>query len=400
MRDDRLLAERIPFQFGGYPTLPHDEHAVGQPDDFGQFGRDDDDGFAFGGQLLDQAVNLCLGAYVDSPGRLIEEEDLRTRRDPAGDDRLLLVAAAEQADRPVELKRTQVDARQNRRGDTPEFPAPDDPTRGEASHRGKRDVVDDGALRNDPVALALLRYEADPGGDRRPRVARVDAAPIEFDETRCRFVGAGDEARALVRPGDCAVIAGAPLELRNGRIASRALDNRIGAYVALEVARRAAAAGTPGDVAGLAVVQEEVGDFAGSRTVAWELEPAVAIAVDVTYATDVRGGDPEEDGEHKLGSGAVIMRGPSIHPRVFELLHETAEAEEIPFTIEVSRGSTSTDADAVYLSRRGVATGLVSVPLRSMHTPVETIQLDDVEAAVALIVAFARRLEPGVSFAR
>ena len=212
--------------------------------------------------------------------------------------------------------------------------------------------------------------------------------------------GTATEARALVRPGDSAVIAGSPLELRNGRIASRALDNRIGAYVALEVARRAAESGTPGDVAGLAVVQEEVGDFAGSRTVAWELEPAVAIAVDVTHATDVRGGDPEEDGEHKLGSGAVIMRGPSIHPHVFELLHETAEAEKIPFTIEVSRGATSTDADAVYLSRRGVATGLVSVPLRSMHTPVETIQLDDVEAAISLIVAFARRLEAGVSFVR
>ena len=243
-----------------------------------------------------------------------------------------------------------------------------------------------------PAVVSARREKRRPGSERKP---------VSFEDLFLD-VGArdGEEARALVRPGDSAVIAGSPLELRNGRIASRALDNRIGAYVALEVARRAAEAGTPGDVAGLAVVQEEVGDFAGSRTVAWELEPAVAIAVDVTYATDVRGGDAEEDGEHKLGSGAVIMRGPSIHPHVFELLHETAEAESIPFTVEVSRGSTSTDADAVYLSRRGVATGLVSVPLRSMHTPVETVQLDDVEAAVALIVAFARRLEPGISFVR
>jgi putative aminopeptidase FrvX len=225
--------------------------------------------------------------------------------------------------------------------------------------------------------------------------------PVGFDDIFLD-VGAkdGDEARGLVRPGDPAVVAGAPVELRNGRIASRSVDNRVGCYVALEVARRCAEAGTPGDVVGVAAVQEEVGDFAGSRTVSWELQPVVAIAVDVTHATDVRGGDPEEDGEHKLGSGAVIMRGPSIHPRVFELLHEAAEAESIGFTIEVSRGTTSTDADAVYLSRRGVATGLVSIPLRSMHTPVETVQLDDVEAAISLIVAFARRLEPGVSFAR
>jgi len=233
------------------------------------------------------------------------------------------------------------------------------------------------------------------------RKAGEERKPVSFDDLFLD-VGAkdGEEARSLVRPGDAAVIAGSPLELRNGRVASRALDDRIGSYVALEVARRAAEAGTPGDVAAVAAVQEEVGDFAGSRTAAWELEPAVAIAVDVTHATDVRGGDPEEEGDHRLGGGAVLMRGPSIHPRVFEVLHEVATAEAIPFSIEVSRGTTNTDADAVYVSRRGVATGLVSVPLRSMHSPVETIQLDDVEAAIAVIVAFARRLEPGVSFSR
>jgi endoglucanase len=94
------------------------------------------------------------------------------------------------------------------------------------------------------------------------------------------------------------------------------------------------------------------------------------------------------------------MRGPSIHPRVFELLYETAEEEGISFSIEVSRGHTNTDADAFYLSRGGVATGLVSIPLRYMHTPVEVVDLGDVEAVVRLLVAFAGRLEPGTSFAR
>ena len=211
----------------------------------------------------------------------------------------------------------------------------------------------------------------------------------------------GEEARTLVRPGDAAVVAGAPLELRNGRIASRSLDNRLGSYVALEVARRAAAeGGTPGDVAGLAVVQEEVGDFAGSRTAAFALEPAVAIAVDVTHATDVRGADPEDEGDHRLGGGPAIMRGPSMHPAVFELLYETAEAEGLAFSVEVSRGHTNTDADAMYLSRIGVAAGLVSIPLRYMHTPVEVAHLEDVENVIRLLVAFARRLEPGISFAR
>jgi putative aminopeptidase FrvX len=240
-------------------------------------------------------------------------------------------------------------------------------------------------------------------GARKQKVKRGDdAKPYEFGDLFID-VGArnGEEARSLVRPGDAAIIAGGPLELRNNRLASRSLDNRLGSYVALEVARRVAeAGGAPGDVVGVAAVQEEVGDFAGSRTIAYELEPAIAIAVDVTHATDVRGADPEDEGEHKLGGGPALMRGPSMHPRIFDLLYETAEAEGIPVSVEVSRGHTNTDADAMYLSRVGVATGLVSIPLRYMHTPVEVVQLDDVETVVRLIVAFAQRLEPGISFAR
>jgi putative aminopeptidase FrvX len=240
-----------------------------------------------------------------------------------------------------------------------------------------------------PGVLSARRQKRRRGEERKP----LDHSDLVLD------LGAkdGEEARSLVRPGDPAVIAAAPLELRNGRVAARSLDNRMGCYVALEVARRVAAeGGAPGDVVGLAVVQEEVGDFAGSRTTAFAVEPDVAIAVDVTDATDMRGADPEDEGRHVLGGGPALMRGPSIHPGVFELLYETAEAEGIACSIEVSRGHTHTDADAVYLSRRGVATGLVSVPLRYMHSPVELVQLDDVEAAIALIVAFARRLGAGV----
>jgi putative aminopeptidase FrvX len=244
-----------------------------------------------------------------------------------------------------------------------------------------------------PGVIGSRRHKRKPGEDRKP---------VGFDDLFLD-VGArnGEEARSLVRPGDAAVVAAEPLELRNGRIASRSLDNRIGSYVALEVARRIAAeGGTPGDVAGVAVVQEEVGDFAGARAAAFELQPAVAIAVDVTHATDVRGADPEDEGDHKLGSGPALMRGPSMHPAVFELLYETAETEKIACTVEVSRGSTYTDADAIHLSRIGVATGVVSIPLRYMHSPVETVELADVEAVVQLLVAFARRLEPGISFSR
>jgi putative aminopeptidase FrvX len=210
----------------------------------------------------------------------------------------------------------------------------------------------------------------------------------------------GDELRTLVRPGDAAVWHGSPLALHGSRVASRSFDNRIGCYVALEVARRVAEqGGAKGDVVAVAAVQEEVGDFAGSRTAAFATEPDVALAVDVTHATDVRGGDPENEGKVLLGGGPTIQRGPSLHPAVFELLHETAEAEGIPFAVEVSRGHTNTDADAMYLSRHGVATGLVSVPLRYMHSPVETADLEDIERAVQLIAAFARRLDSGLDLA-
>jgi endoglucanase len=245
------------------------------------------------------------------------------------------------------------------------------------------------------------RLPAVVGARKQKRRRGEERKGLEFDDLYLD-VGArnGEEARTVVRVGDAALVAGAPLELRNDRIASRALDNRLGCYVALEAARRVAAdGGASGDVVGVAVVQEEVGDFAGARTSAFELQPAVAIAVDVTHATDVRGGDPEDEGDRRLGAGAAITRGPSIHPQVFELLYETAEAEGIPFSVEVSRGHTNTDADAVYLSRAGVPTGLVSIPLRYMHSPVEVVDLADVEAVVRLLVAFARRLEPGQTFA-
>ena len=240
------------------------------------------------------------------------------------------------------------------------------------------------------------------GWRRQKRRRGEDRKPTDFEDLFLD-IGArnGDEAKEVVRLGDAALAAGSPVELRNGRIASRALDNRLGCYVALEVARRVAEAGSvTWDVAGAAVVQEEVGDFAGSRTVAYALEPAVVIAVDVTHATDVRGGEPEEEGERKLGGGAAIMRGPSMHPRIFDLLQETADEEGIPCTIEISRGHTYTDADAAYLSRAGIATGLVSFPLRYMHSPVEVVDLADVEAAVKLLVAFASRLDAAASFVR
>lgn len=212
--------------------------------------------------------------------------------------------------------------------------------------------------------------------------------------------GSGEEARGLVRIGDVAVIAGEPIELPGGRFVSRSMDNRLGCFVALETARLVAeAGGAPGDVYAVAVAQEEI-TFGGSRTTAYSLRPDVAIAVDVTFATDQPGISEQELGKHRFGSGAVITRGSTLDPTVFELLYETAEAEGIPFTVDASARGTGTDADAIHISRAGIPSSVVSVPLRYMHSPVEMVQLSDVEAAAKLLAAFALRLPTDVDFRR
>src|ERR687894_1692944 len=203
----------------------------------------------------------------------------------------------------------------------------------------------------------------------------------------------GDEARSLVAVGDQIVIAAEPLELPNGRLASRALDNRLGVYVALEVARRVSeAGGGAGPVAAVAAVQEELGGH-GARAMAYELEPDLAVVVDVTHATDAPGMEAGELGEHGLGSGPVITRGAIVSRPLNDLLDEAAESVGIDCTTEAAGGPTRTDADVVHMSRTGVPTAVVSIPLRYMHSPVELVELADVEATIAVIAALALRLE-------
>jgi endoglucanase len=210
----------------------------------------------------------------------------------------------------------------------------------------------------------------------------------------------GDAAKAAVRIGDVAVIAGEPVELMGDRVISRSMDNRLGSYIALEAARLVAeAGGAPGDVAALGVVQEEI-TFGGARTSAFRLQPDVAIVVDVTHETGSPGVEINETGKHEFGQGPVIERGSVLNPVVFELLHETAKREEIPFTVAASARSTGTDADAIHLARAGVPTGGVSIALRYMHSPVEMVQLDDIDACARLIAAFAQSLSAETSFSR
>ena len=170
-------------------------------------------------------------------------------------------------------------------------------------------------------------------------------------------------------------------------------DNRLGAYVALEVARRVSdAGGGVGPVAGVAAVQEEIG-LHGARAVAYGLRPDMAVVVDVTHATDAPGVDAGELGEHGLGSGPVITRGAIVSRPLNDLLDKAAESVGIECTTEAAGSSTGTDADVVHMSRTGVPTAVVSIPLRYMHSPVELVELGDVEATIEVIAAMALRLE-------
>jgi endoglucanase len=207
-------------------------------------------------------------------------------------------------------------------------------------------------------------------------------------------------AEAGVRVGDPMVVDAGVVRLAGDRIASRAIDNRIGAYVVLEALRLLKA--EPAEHAGawaVATAQEEIGYHGGgARASAYGLEPDVALVVDVTFSTDVPDIEKKEHGEHKLGGGPVLSRGSASHNGVFERLAEVAEAEEIAYTIQAAPRQTSTDADGIHLVRSGIPTGLVSVPNRYMHSPNEVVSLADLDAAARLLAAFVRSLTPETDF--
>jgi putative aminopeptidase FrvX len=230
--------------------------------------------------------------------------------------------------------------------------------------------------------------------DQRKKVVELKGMHIDIGAAD------GDEASELIRVGDPVVIDAEPLAVAGERLVSKSMDNRLGAYVALESLRRCAEGDGPGgSFAAVAAVQEEIGLF-GARTAAFELRPDVAVAVDVTHATDAPGVDEKELGSSPLGSGPVIGRGSTLSPKVFELLVETAEAEGIDYSLTASGRGTSTDADVLQISRSGIPTGVVSIPLRYMHSPVEMVDLRDVEATVQLLAAFGARLSSSDDFSR
>ncbi len=211
-------------------------------------------------------------------------------------------------------------------------------------------------------------------------------------------IGAKSKKDALKRVsiGDCATY-DHEFELLHGTIGTaRAFDNKVGAYVVGETLIRLAKAKKKpaARVVAVGTAQEEIG-VRGATTSSYAVDPHIAIAVDVGHATDHPDCDNRKYGETKLGGGPILCRGPNINPLVYQRLVEAAQKAKIEYQLEADPRPTGTDARAIQMARGGVATGLVSIPLRYMHTPSEMVDLADVEACVKLLVEFAKALKPG-----
>jgi endoglucanase len=214
-------------------------------------------------------------------------------------------------------------------------------------------------------------------------------------------IGATNKEEALSRlsVGDAGVIDSRTLDFPGNRIVSRSIDDRIGAFTVLEALRRYAESPGRARMVAVATTQEEIAWHGGGALVsATTVAAQMAIVVDVTFATDHPGLEKRELGEHKMGSGPVLTRGSIISPVVFGLLRDAAETRQIPYTVQAAARDTSTDADAIHIAREGIATALVSIPNRYMHSPNEMVSLDDVDRTAELIAVACREVTPETDF--
>lgn len=206
-------------------------------------------------------------------------------------------------------------------------------------------------------------------------------------------IGANDkeDAAAVVTIGDAVTLELGVRELRNGLVNSPGMDNTAGLWVVTEALRRASQRELKCALYSVSTVQEEIG-LRGAKTSAYGIEPQIGIAVDVTHATDCPTVDQRQQGDVKLGKGPVIYRGPNMNPHVSDRLIDLAKSKDIPHQVAAIGRATPNDANSIQITRAGVATGLVSIPNRYMHSAVETISLDDIDHAALLLAEFAASL--------
>ena len=208
-----------------------------------------------------------------------------------------------------------------------------------------------------------------------------------------------ENAEERVSVGDAGVIDSRTIDFPNGRIVSRSVDDRIGAFIVLEGLRRYAEQPGAARVVAVATTQEEIAHHGGgARVSATRIGPQMALVVDVTHATDYPTAEKKEQGDHRIGGGPVLTRGSIISPVVFTLLRDAATRLSIPYTVHAAGGESWTDADAIHVAREGIATGLLSIPNRYMHSPNEMVSLEDLDRAAALIAETCRAVTSETDF--
>jgi len=227
--------------------------------------------------------------------------------------------------------------------------------------------------------------------DEKSKASKIKELWIDIGVTSKR------DAEDLVRVGTIGVVDAPVLEFPHGRLVSRGIDDRIGAFTILEVLRLLSQERPQATVAAVATCQEEIG-AAGAQVSAYSVDPQVAIVVDVTFCTDHPDSNKRQDGDIHLGSGPVLVRGSANSPVLYDMLMAIANEHNIPYSVEIAPGRTGTDADSIHVSRNGVATACVSIPNRYIHSPNEMIELRDVENAATLIACFVRSLTADVDF--
>jgi endoglucanase len=212
-------------------------------------------------------------------------------------------------------------------------------------------------------------------------------------------VSSRKEAEKIVRIGDPITLADEFDLLRNELVVGRAFDNRIGTFAVAEALRLLKAARTKlnAEVCAVSNVQEEVG-LLGARQIAYSLKPDVALVVDVTHATDYPTVSKPQHGDVQLGKGPCITHGGCNHPEVVARIEAVAAAKKIPLQHEAMSNSSGTDTDAIFWTRGGIASALISLPNRYMHSPVEVVSLKDLEKIPELLAGFAQSLEAGEGF--
>lgn len=183
----------------------------------------------------------------------------------------------------------------------------------------------------------------------------------------------------------------------NGMVVSRCFDDKVGAFIVNEIIRKLKDKKISAAVSAVSTIQEEIGTV-GAGTAAFHLAPDVGIAFDVTFASDTPDSAEKEIGTVKLGGGPVVARGPNINPMLFDFIADTAKELEIPLQLVAAPRQTGTDARAIYQSRGGVATALISIPNRYMHSMSEVVHLDDVEQIVELVATLIEKITPDMLF--